>query len=201
MDDREIDAFSEIANLGTGHAISALSDMLQRRLDMEIPKVEFISIERAVELVGKDKIIVGVFLRIEGEIPNNFLVMIPRESALHLVDLLLGKKPGDTVIFSDIDQSVILEVGNILACAYMTALSDFMGMNLKPSPPSMVYDMASAVIEFVMLEFGDDSEHAMVFHCKAGQNEKDVNLHLLMIPSNDSLKDLRSRIRGIMGME
>jgi len=199
FDPQEMDAFSEIANLGTGHAISALSDMLQRRLDMEIPKVDFMSVEDAVGLVGKDRIVVGIFLAIEGDIPNNFLVLIPRESALKLVDLLMGRTPGETVIFSDIDQSAILEIGNILACSYMTALCDFLSVDMRPTPPNMVYDMASAVIQFVLLQFGDEPESAMVFHCEAGGSAKDIKLHLLMMPTAESMQGMRDRIRTILG--
>jgi len=199
LTDQELDAFSEIANLGTGHAVSALSDMLQRRIDMDIPKVEVMSIENAVDLVGRDRIVVGVFLTIDGDIPNNFLIMVPRESALMIVDMLMGKELGDTTIFSAIDQSALLEVGNILACSYMTALADFMGLDLRPSPPAMAYDMASAVMEFVLLQFSDGPENAMVFHCEAGEHEKDIKLHLLMMPTADSLSKMIERIHTIMG--
>jgi chemotaxis protein CheC len=96
------------------------------------------------------------------------------------------------------DESALLEVGNILACAYTSALSDFLGMAMIPTPPNMAFDMASAVMEYVMLSFEEGADNALVFHCKAGEKDMDLNLHILMLPPKDSLETMISRLSEII---
>jgi chemotaxis protein CheC len=193
-----IEALSEIANLGTGHAVSALSDMLQRRIDMDVPSVEILPVEEAIEMIGSNQLVVGVFLQINGDIPNNFLAMIPRESAMALLDFLMDRELGTTKIFSSIDESALMEVGNILACSYSNALSEFMAVSLIPEPPQMAFDMATAVMEYVMLHFEEENETAMIFHCEAGEKQRKLQIHLMMIPPIESLKKILERIDIIM---
>ena len=52
------------------------------------------------------------------------------------------------------EQSGLKEVGNILSSAYLNALSDFMGMMLVPSVPSLVIDLCGAVLTSTYLNFG-----------------------------------------------
>jgi chemotaxis protein CheC len=195
-----IDALGEIANLGTGHAVSALSDMLNRRIDMDVPIVDIVPVEEAIEIIGSDKIVAGVFLQIKGDINNNFLVMIPRESALAILDLLMGREMGTTQIFSSLDESALMEVGNILACAYSDALAEFMDVSMIPGPPQLAFDMSIAVMEHVLLQFEDYSETAMIFHCEAGESKQKIQIHLMMIPPLESLKKILLRINAIMGL-
>ena len=66
--------------------------MLQKRIDMDVPSVEILPVEEAIEMIGSNLLVVGVFLQIRGDIPNNFLVMIPRESAMALLDILMDRE-------------------------------------------------------------------------------------------------------------
>lgn len=195
-----IDALGEIANLGTGHAVSALSDMLNKRIDMDVPIVDIVPVEEAIEIIGSDKIVAGVFLQIKGDIDNNFLVMIPRESALAILDLLMDREMGTTQIFSSIDESALMEVGNILACAYSDALAEFMDVSMIPEPPQLAFDMSIAVMEHVLLQFEDNSETALLFHCEAGERKQKIQIHLMMLPSMESLRKILLRINAIMGL-
>src|ERR1044072_5354348 len=66
--------------------------------------------------------------------------------------------PGTTGECGGRDQSGLKEAGNILASAYMNALSDFMGMMLVPSVPSLVVDLSAAVLTTTYLNFGHDGD-------------------------------------------
>ncbi len=84
--------------------------------------------------------------------------MFPRPTALRLAGLML-EPPAETEIeLGEIEQSAIKEAGNILSGAYLNALSDFMGLMLLPSPPSLAMDMSSAVLTTAYLQFGTDRD-------------------------------------------
>ena len=107
---------------------------------------------------------------------------------------------GSTRIFSSIDESALLEIGNILACSYSDALSEFMAVSLIPEPPMMAFDMANAVMEYVMLHFEEENDTAMIFHCEAGEKTQKIQIHLMMIPSVNSLRKIMERIDIIMNV-
>ena len=72
--------------------------------------------------------------------------MLPDDDARLLCDLLLRKEPGATGQFDELEESSLKEAGNILGGAYLNALSDFMGMMLLPSVPTLVADRAGTIL-------------------------------------------------------
>ena len=104
----QMDALREIGNVGAGNSATALSQIINRRIDMDVPRVSIVPLEEVPELVGgPDTMVVGVFLRVYGKAPSNILFLLPRDSAFYLVDMLMGKKHGDIVIEGEGETSII----------------------------------------------------------------------------------------------
>ena len=98
---------------------------------------------------------------------------------------------------SELEQSAIKEAGNILSGAYMNALSDFMGLMLLNSPPSLAIDMSAAVLTTAYLQFGSDRDY--VFCVESEFYMKDVDEHLrgffLLLPDMASLQVILKAMR------
>ena len=93
----QMDALREIGNVGAGNSATALSQIINRRIEMNVPKVSIVPLGDVPDLVGgPDAMVVGVFLRVYGEAPSNILFLLPKDSAFYLVDTLMGKSHGDT---------------------------------------------------------------------------------------------------------
>ena len=194
ISERHKDALSEIANLGTGHAVSSLSDMLGKNIEMDVPEVCITEPENAVQMVGSTDIVVGIFLRVNGDMNPIFLVVIPKESAFTLLDILMDRGEDGTQDISEMDESALIEIGNIIAGSYTSALADFFDINLNPNPPSMAFDMAPALMEFVLLQYNEDMDNAIVFHTKAEKLDEELTFHIIMLPPRETLMDLLERI-------
>ena len=93
-----------------------------------------------------------------GDLTGRTLVLFPEGSARTLCDILFRRSAGTTGEFGPMEQSGLKEAGNILASAYMNALSDFMGMMLVPSVPSLVIDLSAAILTTTYLNFGHDRD-------------------------------------------
>ena len=66
----QMDALREIGNVGAGNSATALSQIINRRIDMDVPRVSIVPLEEVPELVGgPDTMVVGVFLRVYGKAP------------------------------------------------------------------------------------------------------------------------------------
>jgi chemotaxis protein CheC len=151
----ERDALREVANIGAGHAATALSQMTNRVIMIDVPEVEVRRIEEVAELLGPpDTVVAAVAMHVMGDLTGQTMVILPVSDARALCDLLLGRPAGATQTFGEMEDSSLKETANILTSAYLTALSDFLGMMLVPSIPMLVTDYAGAVLTTAHLYTG-----------------------------------------------
>jgi chemotaxis protein CheC len=159
LNEVERDALREVANIGAGHAATALSQMTDRTIMINVPEVNVRRLEEVAELLGPpDTVVAAVLMHMMGDLTGRTAVILPLSAAQTLCDLLLRKTRGTTVDFGEMEESSLKETGNILTSAYLTALSDFMGMMLVPSVPSLVTDYAGAVITAAHLSFARERD-------------------------------------------
>lgn len=194
----QLDALREVANIGAGHAATALSQMTNQTIMISVPEINVRPLEDVTDLLGKpDAVIAAVLMQMMGDLTGRTLVLFPEESALALCDILLRRAPGTTTAFGVMEQSGLKEVGNILVSAYMNALSDFMGMMLVPSVPSLVIDQAAAILTTMCLNFGHERDFVFCVETAfrvGGANER-LQGHFLLLPDMPSLRAIFDAIR------
>jgi chemotaxis protein CheC len=194
----QLDALREVANIGAGHAATALSQMTNRTIMINVPEVNVLALEEVVELIGPaDEVIAAVLMHMMGDLTGRTLVLLPVTSARILCDILLRRPSGGTAEFGPMEQSSIKEVGNILASAYMNALSDFMGMMLVPSVPSLVIDLSAAVLTTAYLNFGHDRDYVFCVETmfRFEDSADPLRGHFLLLPDMPSLRAIFDAIR------
>lgn len=194
----QLDALREVANIGAGHAATALSQMTNRRIMIDVPEVNVRPLEDVPELLGRpDDVVAAVLMHMMGDLTGRTLVLIPERSARTLCDMLFRRPPGTTGPFDAMEQSGLKEAGNILASAYLNALSDFMGMMLVPSVPSLVVDLSAAVLTTTYLNFGHDRDYVFCVETAfrvEGATEQ-LTGHFLLLPDMPSLQAIFDAIR------
>ena len=194
----QIDALREVANIGAGHAATALSQLTKQTIMITVPELTVARIEDVPDLMGDaDAAVVAVLMHMLGDLTGRTLLMLPEQDARVLVDLLNRRELGATEAFGELEQSGIKEAANILGGAYMNALADFMGMMLLPSVPSLVIDLAGAVLTTAYLNFGHERDFVLcvqtdfifqdVGHTLSGQ--------FLLLPDLASLKAIFDAVR------
>lgn len=191
----QMDALREIGNVGAGNSATALSQIINRRIDMNVPKVSIVPLGDVPDMVGgPDAMVVGVFLRVYGLAPSNILFLLPRDSAFYLVDTLMGKKRGDTQVLDFMDESALMEIGNILAGAYLNALFTFTNISLLPSIPALAMDMAGAILSVVLIQLGQMGDHALVIETEFLSEEDDIKGHFFLVPDPGSLETILAAV-------
>src|SRR5690348_865180 len=142
----QLDALREVANIGAGHAATALSQMVGETIMISVPTISVTRLEDVPpQLSEPDEPVAAVLMHMLGDLTGRTLLVFPRRTAARLAELLL-RRPDGVPEFNEMQQSAIKEAGNILSSAYMNALSDFMGMMLIPSPPALAIDMSDAIL-------------------------------------------------------
>jgi chemotaxis protein CheC len=193
----QLDALREVANIGAGHAATALSQMIGETIMISVPRINVSRLEDMPQQVGApDEAVAAVLMHMVGDLTGRTLLVFPRKAAGRLAEMLL-KRPSTEDEFSEMEQSAIKEVGNILSSAYMNALSSFMGMVLLPSPPSLAVDMTSAVLTTAYLQFGTDKDTVFCVESEFLLNDRDENLrgYFLLLPDPASLLAILKAVR------
>ncbi len=151
LTDMEQDALREIANVCMGNSSAALSQMLNKKIDMTIPSTKFITLDEFPTEVGGDSLVVGLYLQVLGELRGNILYLFNRESAYRLIDLVNGNPDGKTVMLNEEGTSLLKELANIMSGTYLSALSQMLEFKITPSVPHMALDMAVAMVDFMLI--------------------------------------------------
>ncbi|MDO8502440.1 MAG: chemotaxis protein CheC [Gemmatimonadaceae bacterium] len=148
MSPQRLDALKEVANIGAGHAATALSLMTGARIMIDVPTVNVAPLEELIPgIADNDSQIVSVLMDMHGSLTGHTLLALPLATGRRLADLMLRRerRPGGTLDL--LEESALKEAGNILGGAYMTALSEFLGMTLLPSPPRLTVGTTQVVME------------------------------------------------------
>jgi chemotaxis protein CheC len=198
LKESQLDAMREVANIGAGHAATALSQMTNRKIMISVPRVNVRPLEDACDIVGKaDEVTAAVLMHMMGDLTGRALLMFPQRPARTICDFLLRRELGTTQEFGEMERSALKEVGNILASAYLNALSDFMGMMLVPSVPSLVIDLSGAVLTSTHLNFGHDRDYAFCVETsfRVEGSSEPLAGHFLLLPDVASLRAIFDAIR------
>src|SRR5213082_1570238 len=129
----QLDALREVANIGSGTAATALSEMLGRGVDISVPTVHALPLPDAFETVGRpDDPVSGVLVPVHGNLDATVLLAF-RGADAAVMCTLLGVEPG-----SELATSALGEIGNILSASYLRAILTLTGLELEPQPPQVL---------------------------------------------------------------
>lgn len=197
LDPSQLDALREIANIGAGHAATALSQMTHRVIMIDVPEVSIIRLEDVGDVTGQpDDVVAAVMMKVLGDVTGRTVQIFPATSAVKLVALITGNaEPEFPGGFTDEHQATLKEVGNIIVGAYLNALSDFMGLLFIMSVPALAIDMAGAVMTTSYLNFGEEQDYVICVNTGMTMGEERIRGHFLLIPDSDSLQIMLRKIK------
>lgn len=193
----QLDAMREVANIGAGHAATALSQMTNRVIMIDVPDVRIVRLEDVDRILGQPgDVVAAVMMKVLGDVTGRTMQVFPAESATKLTSIVLGQpEPEFPGGFGDMHRSTLKEVGNIIVGAYLTALSDFMGMLMIMSAPSIAVDMAGAVMTTSYLNFGDEKDYVLCVNTAMFMGEDTIRAHFLLIPDDLSLRTILQHMK------
>lgn len=187
--DIQKDALREIGNICAGNAATALSQLLGRKINIIVPRILFLPIEEVPEAVGGvDRLVVGLMLRVLGDLPSNIIFIFSQRDALVLASLITNKQITETSVITDLERSALKEVGVILANAYLGALGSFVGLGLVPTVPELVMDMAGAIVDYILIELSCKSQFALLVESEFQEPAASVTGHFFLIPNPEGLE-------------
>ena len=144
----QLDALLEVGNIGAGNAATALSQLINKKINMTVPAVKIVRCNEIFDTEESEERVMGVIVRVLGDTPGNILFVFDDETANNMIELLTGKKEDK---FSELGYSVLCEIGNIISGSYMNAIAKFTNLLILPSVPAVADDMLGAILSTTLL--------------------------------------------------
>jgi len=193
----QIDSLMELGNIGSGHAITALSQLMNKRIDMSLTSVDLIPFWKLPEKFGGEEIeVFGILSSVQGEQNLLILQIYPKNSIINMINSLSEEKSMNAQninILSDLDDfslSIITEVGNILSGHYANALADLMEIKLVPDVPDVAFDVLGAIMSSVIAKTSEAVDLMITINTKMDIEDLNLNGIFCFLPAVDTLNKL-----------
>lgn len=186
-----IDVLTELGNIGSGNAATALASMMNTVVDIEIPTIALVDYEHIIELLGGSDIsAIGISLNISGDMNGLMLHVMQPDFANKLVNTFYPTEIKRLEDISDMDLSVISEMGNITSAAYVNALAGLTNLFINISPPAIHKDVIKNILNTTSTSMPTLGHQVLFIDEKLKIGESEINSSLILMLEIDSLKIL-----------
>jgi chemotaxis protein CheC len=195
----QLDALREVANIGAGHAATALSQLTNRSIGISVPEIEIARFEEVAELLGDpQEVMAAAAMHLLGDVTGCTLLMIPEVKARALCDLMLYDTPTGDTGFGELEQSSFREAANILGGSYVNALAAFLELSIGLSVPTFTVDASVTVLSAEFLAFGNGRDHVLcvVTDFTFADDQPPLRGYLLTFPDLMSLKAILNAMQA-----
>lgn len=183
----QLDVLQEVGNIGAGNAATALSELLNEKVDMTVPSVNIIPFDDIFSKIGVEEVVIGVIVRVLGDIPGNILFTLDKEVALKIISSLLGEQQEQ---ITELGSSALCEIGNIISSSFMNAIAKLTNLVLLPSVPAVAVDMMGAILSTTFIESGQFDEYVLDLETRFLQENQKISGHFYYIPMPGSLEKI-----------
>ena len=178
------DLWPKIVKKGIANAVSGLAQMVGQEISSTSSSSRRVLVKDIPDLFGGvETEAVMVYLGITGTSTGHMAVIYPPKTAFQMVDLLMGLEPGSTKGLEEMAESALAEMGNIIGSFFLNALVLETGLDLRPSPPAVMFDMVGAILDIVLAEISAVSDDVMLVETTFGTADQQIDGTFLVMPS------------------
>ncbi len=194
--EEDVERVQVMANIGITNAAESLSKILNKRIDLSIPNVSLLPVEKIPENVGRiDNIYIGVYMPLVGDIKGTILFSLVEEAGFELIDLLYGTDSRQTREISEDGGSVLKEITNIIGSSVINEFSEKTGLVIKPTVPTIVHDYMQSILDSILVVHNISNDYALIMDTEFYYQDERVIGELLVMPETESLKKLVEKLR------
>jgi len=193
----QLDILKELGNIGSGHAITALSELINDRVDVSLTAVYLIPFWKIPDLFENPNTeAFGIYSEIRDKPDLSIVQIFTKVSIINLVNILNDE---DQISIEDVrsiqelddfTRSIISEIGNILAGNYANALANLLSIKLVPGVPKLALDNLNAMLDTIIAKYSINSDYTIIVKTKIRVKEIKLNGIICLVPSMNILKEL-----------
>ena len=188
LDDHQISLLREIAIEGVNHAVEGLSAMIGETLMTSDTIVTLEPVLNVTGLVGgPENEVVGIYLKTEGQMAGQFMLIVPIDKALELIDLLMGDPAGTATDVDDMGRSALAEVGNLTGSYFLNSVALMTGFETLPTPPAVMVDMVGAIMNIIVATAAEVVDQIVVIRTGIMHGDREVELYFWYVPDAQAM--------------
>jgi chemotaxis protein CheC len=192
--DKLLALLRKIAEEGISHAMDGLSQMVGQQLKASPPDVSLIDLMEIPSLIGGPETeAVGIYLLAEGQMSGQFMLILTREKAMEMVDLLMDEKPGSCQELDNMGRSALAEMGNLSGAFFLNTIASLTGLESKPSPPAVMFDMAGAIMNVIVATSAQSVDQVVMILTRITLQNREVDANFLYIPDPRAMEELAKK--------
>ncbi len=177
--------FRQLLTSATREASVAMSRWVGDVIDLTLEEVRAVPLEEVCTTLDlSEKVSILVVLTLRAPLGGQIILHFDEPNARALAKALIATGEHSSGGWSELEQSALLETGNILGCAYVNALSRMIDHELIPSAPVLVCDFAECVLEQALAEQLQYSDVVVVSRTRFTQGERNLNWWVLFLPGS-----------------
>jgi chemotaxis protein CheC len=189
----ELDVVQEIASIGCGQALTALGKLMNRRIEMDVPEAWVGADEGAIAdfLGAMGQELVAVSVRLEGLLSGHLVLSLPNRDAAELAAVL-----GFPVSGTDwpvLAESAVMESGNIVGSAFVSAVAAMIDQKLLLSVPKLARGAGKACLDALVEPAASTVALATRFTCSPPRALEGL---ILVMPDPSRLAMLLAAVRA-----
>ena len=189
----QYDVLKELGNIGAGNATTALAQLINKKVQIGVPQVRLLEFNEISSVIGSEEnVMAGILFMLSGEINGMMMFLMYPEVARSMINVLMCDN-SDSTDFNDIEISAVMEVGNIIAGAYLRSLSELTGLTIDVSVPMLQIDMAGAILSVPAIEFSKIGDKVLLIETEFDdENDKKDTItgYYILVPELDSYEKI-----------
>lgn len=198
LNSQYLEILQEIGNIGAGNATTALAQMINKKVNMSVPRVRILEFKDIGDLLGgEENLVVGILFNVIGDITGMMMYVLEERSAHILANTLMGRDINYSDEFSDMDYSALQELGNILTSSYLSSLSTLTKLRIKPLTPQIAFDMAGAILSVPAIEFGKIDDRVLFIESNVEDGTETIGGYFILVADVNSFKIILKSL-GVM---
>lgn len=196
----EMNIFQEIATTAAAHGSIALSEMLGRKINLEMPKVNIVSCDELEENFGINEIVTTLQVQILTGLRGKIFLILEEKGVYNIIDICY-KVDNETIkkgsIFTEIGLSLIKEIGNVVISAYVNALGFFLKRPIIPSLPAFINAPLHEIIRIITLTYSKENS-IMVIETVFEETSRNIKGNFWLILTCEAEEEIKNACKKML---
>jgi chemotaxis protein CheC len=196
LDADQIDALSEVFNIGVGKAAAALGGLMQDEVLLSVPHVSVLTVNEAAQRLSAHAVpMYAVRQPFKGMLHGDALLIFPGAKSMELVRIVAGQSvPAEAL--GELEQDAMTEIGNVMLNACIATLSDLLGQPFDVATPTIDRGDSRTILGTRI------QNHWVVFlHIRFELKSSAIEGFVVFVLHTTSLTALRQCIDALLGRE
>ena len=191
----ELDVMKEISSIGTSHAATSLSKLLQKEVRISIPEVSVLGYDETVNRIGDiEEMVAATLVQMSNQVNGLMLFIFKLDLANVVLEKLIGVRYDSFEQLDELAYSALEEIGNIIICSYVNAFTQLVGVEIDLSVPSSTLNMLGGILTVPIAEYGYETDKLMYINAEFIIDGRKLSDGLLMLPDIASLNGILERL-------